>query len=184
MAHVDEVKRMVALFASNRDYMPANGGANLQIAIVDTETTSLIYESDNITELGVPLLEADQAKGDSRSKFGSKPAASVRIATGAPQESDDRATANVPAYRLAPNSPFDSKGALQCRGHSWDPRRRCWHRTAPMTTAKSEACWLRDNVYGWREVAIEFEALDVTLLFSARGGAIARRQLPAALKAA
>jgi len=95
------------------------------------------------------------------------------------------ATANVPAYRLwATNSPFDSKDAMKARGYSWDAGRRCWHRTVEKTTVKAEACWLRDNVYGGREVAIEFEALDATLLFSARSGAIARRQLPAALKAA
>jgi DNA polymerase III subunit epsilon len=311
MAHVNEIERMAGLLASNPDYkvlrrmpandiyiVPAKGGANLRIAIVDTETTGLMHETDKIIELGVVVLEVDPANGDSidvidayqgfedpgcpippeataingitdadvagksldderlRSMFtgvdlviahnagfdrrfvekrlplfesmrwacsqtqidwGAEGIGSAKLnyiafqygffyeahraqtdclalakvlagqlpMSGGTALAQLIATANVPVYRLwATNSPFDSKDAMKSRGYSWDASRRCWHRTVPKTTVKSEACWLRDNVYGGREVTIEFEALDATLLFSARGGAIARRQLPAALKAA
>lgn len=76
MAHIEELAEMAALLDSHPDYkvlrrMPANdlriiasqGGANLRIAVVDTETTGLIHGQDKIIELGAVILEADPDTG-------------------------------------------------------------------------------------------------------------------------
>lgn len=78
MAHVDETERMAGLVALIPDYrflrrmpaddihiVPAKSGVNLRSAIVDTEPTGLMHETDKIIELGVVVLEVDPANGGS-----------------------------------------------------------------------------------------------------------------------
>lgn len=88
--------------------------------------------------------------------------------------------AKHPSIRIwAINSPFDSKDVLKAHGYSWEPGRKCWHFTTTMAALKDEARWLRDNAYGGRDVLLEFESLDATVLFSGRRGNVSRKQVPA-----
>jgi DNA polymerase III subunit epsilon len=84
-----------------------------------------------------------------------------------------------PVMRIwAINSPFESKDALKDRGHAWDPERRCWSIKVKKADVREEAYWLRDHIYGGREVTLEFEALDAKVLFSNRRGQVARKRVP------
>ena len=95
------------------------------------------------------------------------------------------AQAREPVMRIwATNSHFDSKDALKSRGYGWDPQRRCWNIRVKKADIRDEAYWLRDHVYGGREVTLEFEALDAKVLFSDRRGEIAHKRVPAMKKAA
>lgn len=95
------------------------------------------------------------------------------------------AQAQQPVVRIwATNSPFDSKDVLKARRYAWDPQRRCWHITVKKADIREEAYWLRDHVYGSREVTLEFEALSATVLFSDRRGEVAHKRVPALMKAA
>ena len=95
------------------------------------------------------------------------------------------AHAREPVMRIwATNSHFDSKDALKSRGYAWDPQRRCWNIRVKKADIRDEAYWLRDHVYGGREVTLEFEALDAKVLFSDRRGEVAHKRVPAMKKAA
>lgn len=93
--------------------------------------------------------------------------------------------AREPMMRIwATNSHFDSKDALKARGYAWDPQRRCWSIMAKKPDIRDEAAWLRDHVFGGRDVVLEFEALDAKVRFSTRRGEVAFKRVPAMKKAA
>lgn len=84
-----------------------------------------------------------------------------------------------PVMRIwALNSPFDSKDSLKARGYAWDAERRCWNIKVTKADVREEAYWLRDHIYGGREVTLEFEALDAKVQFSNRRGEVARKRVP------
>lgn len=89
------------------------------------------------------------------------------------------AQAREPVLRIwAIGSHFDFKDALKAHGYAWDPQRRCWNIMVKKPDLREEVYWLRDNVYGGREVTLEFEALDAKVLFSDRRGEVARKRVP------
>jgi DNA polymerase-3 subunit epsilon len=95
------------------------------------------------------------------------------------------AQAQQPVMRIwATNSPFDSKDALKARRYVWDPQRRCWHITVKKPDIREEAYWLRDHIFGGREVMLEFEVLSANVLFSDRRGKVAHKLVPALRQAA
>jgi len=89
-----------------------------------------------------------------------------------------RRAADQRAFRLwALESPFDAKDRLRERGYRWHAERRCWHRTLGRDDARSEAVWLKAEVYGGRAVQVEVETLDARTRFSSRPGPVALRSL-------
>jgi DNA polymerase III subunit epsilon len=89
-----------------------------------------------------------------------------------------RRAAEQRLFRLwALESPFDSKERLKERGYRWHGERRCWHRTLGREDARSEALWLKAEVYGGRAVQVEVETLDAKTRFSSRPGPVALRSL-------
>ena len=89
-----------------------------------------------------------------------------------------RRAAEQRAFRLwALESPFDAKDRLKDRGYRWHAERRCWHRTLGREDARSEALWLKAEVYGGRAVQVEVETLDARTRFSSRPGPVALRSL-------
>jgi DNA polymerase-3 subunit epsilon len=95
------------------------------------------------------------------------------------------AQAREPVMRIwAIGSHFDFKDVLKANGYAWEPQRRCWHLMVKKPDLREAVYWLRDNVYGGREVTLEFEALDAKVLFSDRRGKVAQRSVPAMKKAA
>jgi DNA polymerase-3 subunit epsilon len=89
-----------------------------------------------------------------------------------------RRAAEQRSFRLwALESPFDAKQLLKERGYRWHAERRCWHRTLGREDARSEAVWLKGEVYGGRAVQVEVETLDARTRFSSRRGPVALRSL-------
>jgi DNA polymerase-3 subunit epsilon len=81
-------------------------------------------------------------------------------------------SARAPSYRLwASNSPFESKDVLKKRGYWWDAGRRCWYGEFRSREAvQTELAWLRDAVYGGKDVAVELEEFDARTRYSGRDG--------------
>ncbi len=69
------------------------------------------------------------------------------------------------------NSAFETKGLLKGRAYQWDGVRKTWHRTLTGTEAiTGEVAWLKDTIYGGRNVKLEFEVRDALLRYSKRPG--------------
>jgi DNA polymerase-3 subunit epsilon len=81
-------------------------------------------------------------------------------------------SARTPSYRLwANNSPFESKDVLRKRGYWWDAPRRCWYVDLKSRDGlEAELAWLRDNVFGGKSVALDFDEFDAKLRYSGRDG--------------
>jgi DNA polymerase III subunit epsilon len=89
-----------------------------------------------------------------------------------------RRAAEQRAFRLwAVESPYDAKDRLKDRGYRWHGERRCWHRTLGREDARSEALWLKAEVYGGRPVQVEVETIDARTRFSSRPGPVVLRSL-------
>lgn len=71
----------------------------------------------------------------------------------------------------AVNAKFETKDLLKARAYHWDAGRKTWHRTLTGTEAiTSEVAWLKETIYGGREVALNFEVRDALLRYSKRPG--------------
>ena len=69
------------------------------------------------------------------------------------------------------NSKFETKVTLKARAYQWDAAKRCWYRTVAGTDAiKEEVSWLKETVFGGRQVTLEFESRDALLKYSLRPG--------------
>lgn len=72
---------------------------------------------------------------------------------------------------FALNSAFETKDLLKGRAYQWDGARKTWHRTLTGTEAiTGEVAWLKDSIYGGRNVKLEFEVRDALLRYSKRPG--------------
>ncbi|MFM1886839.1 MAG: hypothetical protein RL026_1996 [Pseudomonadota bacterium] len=81
-------------------------------------------------------------------------------------------------YRVwALNAPIESKDLLKARGYRWDGGRRIWHREMDRDAAAAEAPWLREQVYGGRNVEVEIEVVDALCRYSRRPGRRVLRRL-------
>ena len=81
-------------------------------------------------------------------------------------------SARAPSYRLwANNSPFETKDTLKKRGYGWDAAKRCWSCELRSRDAiQSELAWLREAVYGGKNVAVDLDEFDARTRYSSREG--------------
>jgi len=76
------------------------------------------------------------------------------------------------------NSSFDKKELLKARGYFWDSERKFWHTTVTGDEKiKEEVAWLKEAIYGGREVELEFEIHQPLHRFSQRPGKVLRRPI-------
>ena len=69
------------------------------------------------------------------------------------------------------NSPYETKDVLKSKNYRWDAERKVWHCTVTGTDAiTNEVAWLKETIYGGRNVSLEFESKDALLRFSKRPG--------------
>ncbi len=74
-------------------------------------------------------------------------------------------------WTVYPVSDYASKDLLKARSYYWDAARKVWHRTLTGTAAiTSEVAWLKESIYGGRNVRLEFEVRDALLRYSKRSG--------------
>jgi DNA polymerase-3 subunit epsilon len=86
--------------------------------------------------------------------------------------------AREPSYRVwATGSPFETKDVLKARQYRWDPEARCWWRELGAGDLEAEFAWLKTAVYAGRSAAVDVDALDARVRFSARAGKRERRLL-------
>jgi len=80
--------------------------------------------------------------------------------------------ARAPSYRLwATGSPFESKDALRKRGYWWDAPKRCWFvELRSQEAVQAELAWLKETVFGGKNVALEIEEFDAKTRYSGREG--------------
>ena len=72
---------------------------------------------------------------------------------------------------FAVNAKFETKDSLKARAYRWDAGRKTWHRTLTGTAPiSSEVVWLKEAVYGGRDVALSFEVRDALSRYSRRPG--------------
>lgn len=69
------------------------------------------------------------------------------------------------------NSPFETKDVLKARAYQWEATRKTWLRTVTGTEAiTAEVAWLKEAIYGGRNVRLEFEVRDALLRYAKRPG--------------
>ncbi len=69
------------------------------------------------------------------------------------------------------NSKFETKDTLKARAYKWDAAKRCWYRTVTGSDAiKEEVSWLKETIYGGRQVTLEFESRNALVKYSLRPG--------------
>jgi DNA polymerase III subunit epsilon len=74
-------------------------------------------------------------------------------------------------WTVYPVSDYASKDLLKARSYYWDAARKVWHRTLTGTEAiTGEVAWLKESIYGGRNVKLEFEVRDALLRYSKRPG--------------
>lgn len=74
-------------------------------------------------------------------------------------------------WTVYPVSDYSSKDLLKVRSYYWDAVRKVWHRTLTGTEAiTGEVAWLKESIYGGRNVKLEFEVRDALLRYSKRPG--------------
>lgn len=74
-------------------------------------------------------------------------------------------------WTVYPVSDYSSKDLLKARSYYWDATRKVWHRTLTGTEAiTGEVAWLKESIYGGRNVKLEFEVRDALLRYSKRPG--------------
>jgi DNA polymerase-3 subunit epsilon len=74
-------------------------------------------------------------------------------------------------WTVYPVSDFASKDLLKSRSYYWDAARKAWHRTLTGTEAiTGEVAWLKESIFGGRNVKLEFEVRDALLRYSKRPG--------------
>jgi len=81
-------------------------------------------------------------------------------------------SARAPSHRLwASGSPFESKDALRKRGYWWDAPKRCWFvEVRSQEAVQAELAWLKETVFGGKNVALEIEQFDAKTRYSGREG--------------
>jgi DNA polymerase-3 subunit epsilon len=81
-------------------------------------------------------------------------------------------SARAPSYRLwASGSPFESKDVLRKRGYWWDAPKRCWFiEVRSQEVVQVELAWLKETVFGGKNVALELEEFDAKTRYSGREG--------------
>ncbi len=81
-------------------------------------------------------------------------------------------SARRPSYRLwANNSPFESKDVLKQRGYRWVADKRTWvGEFATRADVDAELGWLREHVYGGRQVTLDLDEFDAKTRYSERDG--------------
>lgn len=79
---------------------------------------------------------------------------------------------HIKSYTIyALESPFETKEILKAKGYRWNGEKKCWHNTCVGDEAiKSEALWLKENVYGGKPAKVEIEVLNCLTRFSNRIG--------------
>lgn len=78
----------------------------------------------------------------------------------------------------AVNAKFETKDLLKEREYRWDAGRKIWHRTLTGTDAiTSEVAWLKESIYGGRDVTLDFEVRDALLRYSKRPGKTVAKQI-------
>ena len=71
----------------------------------------------------------------------------------------------------ATGAPFETKDFLKNRGYRWNATQKCWHTNVVGDEAiKSEAAWLKEQVYANKPAKIEIEVLNSLTRFSNRAG--------------
>ena len=74
-------------------------------------------------------------------------------------------------WTFYPVSDYSSKDLLKSRSYYWDAARKVWHRTVTGTEAiTGEVAWLKEAIYGGRNVKLEFEVRDALSRYSKRPG--------------
>jgi DNA polymerase-3 subunit epsilon len=74
-------------------------------------------------------------------------------------------------WTVYPVSDYASKDLLKARSYYWDAARKVWHRTLTGTEAiTGEVAWLKESIYGGRNVKLEFEVRDALSRYSKRPG--------------
>jgi DNA polymerase III subunit epsilon len=74
-------------------------------------------------------------------------------------------------WTVYPVTDFASKDLLKARAYYWDAARKVWHRTMTGTEAVTgEVAWLKETIYGGRNIKLEFEVRDAFSRFSKRPG--------------
>lgn len=74
-------------------------------------------------------------------------------------------------WTVYPVSDYSSKDLLKSRSYYWDAARKVWHRTLTGTEAiTGEVAWLKEAIYGGRNVKLEFEVRDALMRYSKRPG--------------
>ena len=70
-------------------------------------------------------------------------------------------------WTVYPVSDYSSKDLLKSRSYYWDAARKVWHRTVTGTEAiTGEVAWLKEAIYGGRNVKLEFEVRDALSRYS------------------
>ena len=71
----------------------------------------------------------------------------------------------------AMNAKFQAKDLLKERAYRWDAGKKTWHRTLTGTgPITGEVAWLKEVIYGGRDVALNFEVRNAHLRYSRRPG--------------
>jgi len=74
-------------------------------------------------------------------------------------------------WTVYPMSDYASKDLLKARSYYWDAARKVWHPTLTGTEViTGEVAWLKEAIYGGRNVNLEFEVRDAQLRYSRRPG--------------
>lgn len=81
-------------------------------------------------------------------------------------------SARKPSFRLwATNSAYDTKDVLRKRGFRWDADKRCWFsEPAARDKVDAEVAWLKQAVFGGKEVVVELDEFDAWSRYSRREG--------------
>jgi len=80
----------------------------------------------------------------------------------------DSAVAKTKVF--ATRAPFDAKDILRARGYRWDGQQKVWSTTIVSQDFKTEAAWLKQEVYGAKATEIQIELLDAKVMYSHRPG--------------